>query len=266
MKRIWIAILMGALSVGAGLPRIGCVARTARRGGRTVKWASRSAKWAGRAMDLSDVAGDAYRVGRRSRRAFGAFDVGAGVPRLTGRRARVDKLGKFFGGLDNLPPDLGGKRYGKARLGKLENYLVAPKRETGMAIADDLRSFGELEIVEDIHGAFQVGPGFPPILYVKQPATRHWVWHELLHYRDYKDKGLLKYLSQTSSQSEDVVFKGLSATKRRWGMLNRAERLDAIGYQVVRMKNSADTALPVMNKEEKAWYEVCKRLRDNVRK
>lgn len=181
---------------------------------------------------------------------------------LQKRAGRIpDPLAKVLGGLENLPEDLGGKHYGEARLGKLEKYLAGAGRDCGLAIGDDLRLFGELEIAEDIHGAFKVGPGFPPIVYVKRPATRHWVWHELLHYRDYKNKGLVDYLTQKPGQSDDFVFRVLSGTKRRWAMLNQAERLDAIAYQVAIMQNSADSALPVMNREERIWYQLCKNAR-----
>ena len=109
----------------------------------------------------------------------------------------------------------GGETYGRARLAKLQSYMQ--------------RRGVEVRLGRENSFDAKTPSGKPQITLKKNP-TKYEVWHELLHYRQYKKLGRDNYLAQPRPVGpEQYVFDNLMIP-RRWSLLNELERGDAFDY------------------------------------
>ncbi len=117
---------------------------------------------------------------------------------------------------------LGGRLYGEGQLVKLESYL-------GRRNVTLVRDADEFLAAQGANGLFRANANGTGALYLRSNPTQYEVWHELQHFRDFRNTGFDAYKALQRVGREQSVYDVLSGA-RRWPMLNAAEQDHAFRY------------------------------------
>ena len=121
-------------------------------------------------------------------------------------------------GTDFMTGRLGGELYDASKLAQPENYLS--KRGVTLRVGDEFLPAGKA-------GGFNAAE---ETLSLRNNPTQYEVWHELSHYRQFKQLGPGAYMNQTRTLKEQFVFDLLENSPRRWNNLNFEQQQHAIEY------------------------------------
>ena len=171
--------------------------------------------------------------------AIGTELIGAGLLRNAGRLSRTSRGGPY---IDNVPQApgrtidfvgdtgrLGGQLYDPKKLAQLEGYLG--RRGVTLKVGDEFVPAGKA-------GGFAASPDGSATLFLRSNPTQYEVWHELGHFRHWRQLGAGDYLGlQRWSRAnpvqdipEQFVFDFLENAPKRWNALTFEQQQHAIRY------------------------------------
>ena len=178
-------------------------------------------------MNVGGLAGSIALAAAKGGTAAGRLAAGAGQ----------GLKGAGYGGVRSANPSvlartasgrLGGELYGEAQLAKLEGYL-ARRNVTLVQNADEFLNS------QNAGAAFRSFADGAGKFYVRSNATAYDVWHEMVHFRDFRmrvvklgpEAGYNAYAGWGQAAREQSVYEVLNGG-RHWDMLNAQEQAHAI--------------------------------------